>query len=416
MNITPEDVDTFTARASASVIKNDRELYDPYFAAFEEYVIGNNLTFTLLSAARFIIANQDSRPSHDSYFLTISSPSPEKHAREVANIILDIKSIASLPKRVILKKDSVGWTVTINGRGCFVIAPEMKYRGKSVDEIIGRERGRGLWTGKEVMCQNVYGVCAYLLSQLYDPMRFVPKEVSRSLLVDLLMIAGGDVKEGGRQKKKRDDRRDDKHGKKRTAIADIIARSSANIYMVGMKKGSLPIYLYDGDFDDFRNILTSSTSCRVAAYSLHDYDDFALTKYTIHDGDDRAVCIFYNSLEHQMIPVTAPSSSDGFGDVSKVYTLRSIILEIQMLKLMSQLGKDMTGMINNLRRDVADMRNMISVDAEEVVGYVGRYVNWNVLRRESGGFFGVFYPTDDGRFGMQHTKKGGYFPIDYEDL
>lgn len=402
MNISDDDIKDFMDAASASVIKNDRQLYDPYFVVFEEFAISRGLTFTLLSAARFIIARgaSDPQPSHDSYFLTVASPSPENDARVVANMILDVKSVANLPKRVILKKDSVGWTIVINGRVCFVISPEMKYRGKGVDEIIGHETGRGLWTHKDVRCQNIYGVCAYLLSQLYDPLRFVPPDVSRELLRGLLPMISQPSKSGGREKHK-------KHSSPpKQTVKDVFESHAKNIYIVGNKKGSLPIYLYDGDFDAFCQIMTKKMSIRIAAYSLHDYDDFSLTKYTFHDADERPICIFYNSMDHQMIPI-AIRAGDSYGSTCKIYTLRSIILEIQMLKLMSHLGKDMRPMISRMQEDVGALQDIIADGAEEIVGYAGAAINWNILRRESGGFFGVFYPTDNGHFGETRKVRGG---------
>lgn len=439
MNITPEDIETFTASAAASVIKNDRELYDPYFVAFEDYAIEKGLTYTLLSAARCIGATtsaETSRPAHDSYFITTSSNAPEDDARNVANIILGIRSIANMPKRVTIRKDATGCTILVNGRGCFMISPVMKYRGTSVDEIIGREKGRGLWTGKEVACQNIFGILSYLLSQSYDPLRSIDEGVAREY-VGLLMRkvaegrdrrggndedapiprddAGGIII-GGRGKKKKDrgDHRGDHRGEHRgktsqSSVASIISASAENIYVVGNKKGTLPIYLYDGDFDAFRERVTKATSGRVAAYSLHDYDDFALTKYTIHDADDRPACIFYNTLGHQMVPVTRKAEKESPGLVASVYTLRGIILEVQMLHLMSQLGKDMSAMIKGLIRDAVDV--YASSSTSSIIGYVGAAVNWNVLRREAGGFFGVFYPTENGLFGERdgrgNQKRGG---------
>lgn len=383
MNIAEEDINQFVGLAAETVMRNDREMYDPYFVAFEEYAIANHLTYTLASAARAIIATS-SRPAYDSYFITTSSSRPEDDARAVANIIMGIKPIADMPKRVTLSKDAAGWVVIINGRGCFKITADMKYRGKSVDSIVGYQKGIGLWTGNEVRCQNIYGVCGYLLSQSYDPLRILPEDVSKGLLRDLLPMIIPNTRSGGGGRN-----RHQKEQPKKMISSD-------KLYLISTRRG-LPLYLYDGPFDEVRKTLP--TSSRVAAYSLHDYDDFALTKYIIHDSDDRAVSVFYDSLERQMVPITSNRR------VAKAYTMRILILEIQMLLLMSHLGKDMTGMIKDITNDIVTL--MHDDTSTDVIGYAGAAVNWMILRREQGGFFGVFYPNDQGNFDRQ-PKKGGY--------
>lgn len=398
MNISQADIDQFVEAAAVTVMKNDRELYDIYFAAFEKYAIDNRLTYTLISAARSIVALKKNsgdtiRPAYDSYFITSSSSRPEDDARAVANIIMSIKPIADLPKRVTLAKDASGWMVTINGRGCFKITADMKYRGKNVDDIIGHEKGRGLWTGGDVLCQNIYGVCAYLLSQMYDPLRVVPVEMTMKLLVELLPIIPGGGIVGGRGG----------HHKKATPAPakpkmSQIIESLDGVYLVGTRRGNLPVYMYDGSFDVIRKALPKSF--RVAAYSLHDYDDFALTKYIIHDSDDRAVAVFYDSLERQMVPIFEGRT------VSFVYAARAIILEMQMLMLMAHLGKNMTGMIRDLSADLHELMKRNIFDDDGIIGYAGAAVNWMILRREQGGFFGVFYPNNDGTF--DRNKKGSF--------
>lgn len=366
MNISESDIADTIANAAAVVMKNDREIYDRYFVFFEEYCISHSLTYTLLSAARAL--SPGAVATYDAYFISISSPRPEDTAREVANRILEIPHIAGLPKRVTLTKDESGWTIGINRRGCFKISQDMKYRGKSVDDIIGREKGVGLWTGKEVLCQNIYGVCSYLLSQYYDPMRIVPQDTCLELYEKIRPRVPRRIRGGGKSK-------------------PINLENIPGVYRV--RKGT---YLYDGDMTK----LPVPKSHRVVAYSLHDYDDFALTKYIIHNEDDKPIAIFYDSLERQMVPIVADRQ------VSIAYVARSILLEVQMLRLMSHIGKDMTGMINNL---LADLPQVIP---EDPIGYVGAAVNWMILRREQGGFFGVFYPVG----GSFSRKTGGVEIVD----
>lgn len=400
MNISPEDISSLLEAANLEVITQDRKEYDPYFEVFERYAIKKGLVYTLLSAAYAINSNAGnesySRPRYDSYMITCSSKSPWKDAMNVANELFFLETKDKKIVTILFRNGD--YEINLNTRTCFRISPCQNYRGSSVDDIIGTSDGLGLWTRKGVRCQNVYSLVAYLLSQSYDPNGRVSEEVIKDTIQNIKY----DIKKRGSGPEK-------KIRKNRESILKYI-NERQGIYLI--HNGRVNSYLLDSQFSSLRQELENQFSIRVAAYNLHDIDDFALMKYIIHDSDDRPVCIFFNSLEHQVVPMILNTDSNPENKdknqkdqknirVCRRYAARIKLLEIQMFLLMKVIGKDMTGAIKELLDDFFEILDSDKFyDEDDIVGYSGKCINWNVLKKTTGKIRGLrsYYPDEKNGF------------------
>jgi len=361
------DLSGLLSEANNYVLLNDRSLYDPFFVVFEEYCSTNNVTYTLLSASYAILRTVDEtvKLKHDSYMITVSVDNPKKMAQAVTALMVNIKSRHVDPKTVSYTGADDEFTININTRQCFKINQSPRFRDTTVDALVGTMPGIGLWTGLPVKCQNVYSLVAYLLSQSYDPR----SNMDIGLVTRLIDILKPIIKTGSKDK----GRRKENNGKR---ILDHVTGRKGIYIIEPATAGSMPTFTLDAPFDTLRKELEEKFTIRVMKYNLHDLDDFALAKYVIHDSDDRAVCAIFNSMEHQVIPILPGHR------VSRRYRARVKLLEIQMLKMMAHIGKNMDNVISGVLATTLSMFNDPKFfDEDDIVGHAGTCIAWNVLKR-----------------------------------
>jgi hypothetical protein len=398
--------------ANEYILVNDRSLYDPFFEMFEEYCATNDVVYTMISGANCILKKNDPsiKPKYNSYFITVCCTEPEKVAIEVCNKLTTVKTNHINNRNISYMRSGSDFTIMINTRQCFKITSAPMYRDATVDSLVGNMQGLGLWTGREVKCQNIYSLLSYLLSQSYDPRGTLDIDIIRGI-VDIIRP---NIKTGSKQKNKAHG-----HVQDRTKIIDYISGRD-NVYVVD-DKSFLQTFVIDAQFDDLRKELESQFTIRVAKYNLHDLDDFALTKYIIHDSNEKAVCAVFNSLEHQVIPIrgASPQSTQSTKNkkmVSRRYAARINFLEIQMLKMMSHIGRDMSPVITDtLRRALTIVDDPKFFDEDDLVGYAGNCINWVVLKRQKKKTYmqTVYAKLTDPAFELgQRTKHGGYMNAD----
>lgn len=386
--------------ANEYILVNDRSLYDPFFVLFEEYCASHDVVYTMLSGAYCILKKADPtiRPKYNSYFLTVATQDPEKMVIELCNKLTEVKSNHINSRHVYYLRSGSDFTIAINERQCFKVTSAPMYRDATVDSLVSPMVGLGLWTGREVKCQNVYSLLSYLLSQSYDPRGTMDIDVIRGIV----NVIRPTIKKGAKDKHRHKDRSSSVPD--RTKILDYIGGRD-NIYVVD-DRANLPTFVIDDQFDNLRKELESQFTIRVAKYNLHDIDDFALTKFIIHDSNEKAVCAFFNSLEHQVIPVREHA---GKKMVSRRYVARMQFLEIQMLKMMSHIGRDMSSVVDDiLRRVLTIIDDQKFFDEDDLIGYAGRCVNWVVLKRQRKKTFmqTVYARSSDPAFGGD-DKRGG---------
>jgi len=388
---------TLLDEANLYAISNDRALYDPYFVAFEEYCSDHKVVYTMLSGAYCILKTHDLelRPKYDSYMVTVVSNNPYKTTVDVCNILVATVNKHINSRGVKYKRSGDDFVISINTRECFKVSAAPMYRDALVDNLVGTMPGKGLWTGRDVICQNIYSLLSYLLSQSYDPRGKLDVVLIRSI-IDVIRPSIKTAVTGAKDKHREPDR---------VRILKYIS-SRDDVYVVD--KGSvLPSYVLDAPFDVLRKELEGQFKIRVARYNLHDLDDFALHKFIIHDADDKAVCAFFNSLEHQVVPVRL---CKGERCLSRRYAARIQFLEIQMLKMMSHIGKDMSTIIGGiLRRVIQLVDDPKFFDEDDIIGYAGVCVNWIVLKRMLKKTFmqDVYALPTDPAFEVVVRKHGG---------
>lgn len=361
--------ETLLAEANEYILINDRSLYDPFFKMFEEYCADNGVIYTMISGANCILKKADPTitPKYNSYFITVCCDDPEKTTLAVCNKLTGVKGGHINSRGISYTRSGSDFTIAINTRQCFKIVAAPMYRDKTVDELVGPMQGLGLWTGREVKCQNIYSLLSYLLSQSYDPRGTLDIDIIRGIV----NIIRPNIKTGGKQPKT-------KSVPDRVKILEYISGRD-NVYIVD-DKSFLQTFVIDTPFENLRKELESQFTIRVAKYNLHDLDDFALTKFIIHDSNEKAVCAVFNSLEHQVIPIR---ESSGKKMVSRRYAARMQVLEIQMLKMMSHIGRDMSQVIIEvLRRALAMIDDPKFFDEDDLIGYAGTCINWVVLKRQ----------------------------------
>lgn len=416
MNITQEQINDLLAEANDYVLLNDRSLYDPFFEAFEKYCSKNNITYVLLSAAWAILAKDDPnvRPRYDSYIVTVCSERPYDLAVIIANHFTGIESKHIDPRKVSITRTASSCSINVNTRQCFVIHRSPTFRDVTVDSLVGTIDAVGLWTRKPIKCQNIYSILGYLLSQSYDPNGRVDLEVIQRLIEKIRPM----LKEGSREHRKKHDHK--KKDDSRKVILNYLS-SRVGVYSVP-SKGSLS-FVIDAPFEDVRKELEKLATVRIMKYNLHDLDDFALTKFVVHDSDERPVCVIYNSMEHQVIPVRdIDRSNDRNGErngdrddnkesntntvktVSRRFAARIKILEIQMLRMMSHIGHNMTRFIGPLLAEIFELIDSPKFyDEDDIIGYAGTCINWNVLRKTMGknkGMHTIYAKKDDPAFSL----------------
>lgn len=410
MNITQEQINDLLVEANDYVLLNDRSLYDPFFEAFEKYCSKNNVTYVLLSAAWAILAKDDDtvRPRYDSYVVTVCSERPYDLAVIIANHLTKIESKHIDPRKISITRTASSCSININIRQCFVIHRSPTFRDVTVDSLVGTVDAIGLWTRAPIKCQNIYSILGYLLSQSYDPNGRVDLEIIQRLIEKIRPM----LKEGSR-----DHRKKHEHNKKddsRKVILNYLS-SRVGVYSVP-SKGSLS-FVIDAPFEDVRKELDKLATIRIMKYNLHDLDDFALTKFVIHDSDEKPVCVIYNSMEHQVIPVRNPEvvgaevnkNNEGtitknIKIVSRRFAARIKILEIQMLRMMSHIGHNMSRFIGPLLAEIFELIDSPKFyDEDDIIGYAGTCINWNVLRKTMGknkGMHTIYAKKDDPAFSL----------------
>lgn len=399
MNITQEQINDLLAEANDYVLLNDRSLYDPFFEAFEKYCSKNNVTYVLLSAAWAILAKDDDtvRPRYDSYIVTVCSERPYDLAVTIANHFTKISSKHIDPRKVSITRTASSCSINVNTRQCFVIHRSPTFRDVTVDSLVGTIDAVGLWTRAPIKCQNIYSILGYLLSQSYDPNGRVDLEIIQRLIEKIRPM----LKEGSREHRKKHDHK--KKDDSRKVILNYLS-SRIGVYSVP-SKGSLS-FVIDAPFEDVRKELDKLATVRIMKYNLHDLDDFALTKFVVHDSDERPVCVIYNSMEHQVIPVrnNSGSDTDGIKTVSRRFAARIKILEIQMLRMMSHIGHNMTRFIGPLLAEIFELIDSPKFyDEDDIIGYAGTCINWNVLRKTMGknkGMHTIYAKKDDPAFSL----------------
>lgn len=378
MNISLEELKEIIDLANNEVINQDRKSYDPYFECFEKYAHENGLIYTLLSAVYALIGpgpDGTLRPRQDAYMITCMSMTPEKDVKKVSELLNDLKVSGPDGKKMVYYLRMNGdYVISLGPRQSFKIVECPKFRGQSVDEAVGTSEGTGLWTGLKVKCQNLFSLAGYLLSQSYDPQG----KVQEDLIIRVLDMISGQITGSGPDRPKGKDKKESQRDK----ILKYI-KTRKDVYKIFEGTG-LESFLLDAPFDILRKELEGQWTIRVASYNLHDLDDFALVKYIIHDKDDRPVCVFFNSLEHQVVPILKDNR------VSRRYAARIRLLEIQMFKLMKIINKDMSKSIKDLLHDYDKVRKDPDFMTEsDMIGYTGKCVNWAVLKRNTSKFRGI---------------------------
>lgn len=384
MNIDPDKLSQLFEDANIEVIKQDREMYDPFFIEFEETVIERGYTYTLLSAVYALTNTGGEKPRYNNYNLTICVDNPGIVTREICDRLMKVTSKHVPERSVYYMIGSDGYTIFINVRPCFKITRVPMFRGKSVDSLVGQMTGIGLWTGKKVLCQNVYSLVSYLLSLTYDFREIIPKEVT----VRMVSMLIPEVEKLGAADKK----------KKVSDSAKILEYVSRHKLVYRVHSRGMPTFVLDATIDIIRKELEAMYTIKIASYDLHDLDDFALIKYIIHDSDGRAVCVIFNSLEHQIVPILKGRFT------SRRFSARLKLLEIQMLKMMNSIGH-LEGSIKTiikgvLNEFVALVTSPEFYDEPDIIGYAGNSINWNVLRKNKSknkAFIAV-YPDANGKF------------------
>lgn len=391
MQIDSDLIEQMLEDANEYVILNDRSLFDPFFIAFEEYCIEHGATFVLMSAAYSIL--KDSIPTHDNYTITICVNRPFDFAVAAANHLTTIVSRHIDPRKISITKTANDCTISVNTRQCFKIYRSPMFRDTTVDSLVGTVEGHGLWTGKTIKCQNVYSLLGYLLSQSYDQKGKIDNAFIKEIIETLRPI----IKEGSKDHQKKPRKND------RSRILEYLL-SREGVYRIPSNKPiedrtSVPSFVIDAPFEDVRKELEKQFTIRVMKYNLYDLDDFALMKFVIHDVDEYPVCAVYNSMEHQVIPIRADRI------VCRRYAARVKILEIQMLRMMSHIGRDMSKMIKTLLLEVFDIIDDPKFyDEDDIIGYAGVCINWNVLRKTMGktkGMYTIFASKNDPAFSLR---------------
>lgn len=384
MNISAEELDELLEKANTEVIKQDRELYDPFFIEFEDFVVENGHTYTLMSAVYALTNKSGGKPRYNNYSLTICADDPALVTRQVCNKLLETKSKHVPEGSVYYSIMPDGYHIFINTRLCFKISNMPKFRGTAVDQLVGATTGIGLWTGKQVKCQNIYSLVSYLLSLSYDQRDFVPKDLLMSMIKKLIPEV---EKFGAGEKKKKSD------------SEKILKSVQDNPLVYTVHSKGMPTFVYDGEISILQKELGEHFTIRIASYNLHDLDDFALVKYIIHDSDNKPVCVIFNSLNHQIIPIIKGRMT------SKRYSARMKLLEIQMLKMMKSIGhleSNFKPIIQGILNEFADLVSANDFYEEDVIGYAGNFINWTVLRRTitRGKTIHGIYPDADGKYSI----------------
>lgn len=362
--------------ASTFVILNDRSLYDPFFEVFENYVADNDLVYIGSAAINAIMKKHSDtskvfKLSHKAYMVHVIHDNPEAHYRKLVDALM-------LTKSRHINTDTIAYTETlpgkeylihINTRLCFKLSDCGQFRETSLLKALVPQIGQGLWTQRDILCQNMISLLITVYSDLYDPNK-IPDPVSEDILYKIFVstkIGSGSMDcldiQGGSSKH---NRRDNNQSVNRTPKSD-------NLYLIP-GRGKIPSYVYTGTLLEIKD----SNNGPMVRYYMNDLDDFLLAKFTFYDKNEHALFSVYNSSEHQVIPVLTNKK-----EVAPIAAARFKLVEVQMLMIMSHFSADMarkvSGAIEDALADYHKLRNEIN---DGPVKYIGNCVKWEIIKKQ----------------------------------
>lgn len=364
------------ADANDFVMKNDRLIYAPYFAAAEKYCSDNKIIIGGINGVNILLKKPLNR---DSFIWDLYCDSAYDNAKAIADVLYTVKS-AHVDNRTISVQTNIKYrefTISIDARYAFKVFTMDKYREVKLAEVMKPIAATGYF-GEQVLVlpepialieiyQKLYSVAKCAMWPEYHKLE---NDVYSSSIQTAETIVGGATSFD------------------KSAAIEIITRKllvdprivvvgdhALNLLGVGSttriqlitdipinELSELTSRILTNERNALRRVKVGHDRTAWVKYGLNIPSDFQILKYTVYavvGGEQVALYDAYNSTTYEMIPFKI---INGIRVAGLYVILRFLFIDIWTLKLIIGVGgASLQGRIASLFKLVDVVRDMVSV-------------------------------------------------------